>query len=1617
MIPLLRASLLALLLAGCGPAEQTTTAPAAPPPSPNATTASNSAKPVVDQRQLKLEAAGERNYNKQPALALSFATALSPRQSWSDLIEVKRGKDKVAGDWVLAEDGRTLVFPAVQPETEYRVKVSAELLAANGTTLVKDAEVSITTRPLQAMVSFINKGMVVSPAAKLQLPVAAINVAEANIDFFRIGEAQLPQFLVSYNPASAMGTWDIEQVLRGTERVMTGRYALTEAVNQRTELALPIDHAKLREPGVYLAIATPLGTYGWDRQTTYFMSTDLGLHLRQLDNEYVVIASRLSDGKALDGVKVRLLDYQGNTLARGDSDGDGMLRLPRVKDAVMALAEHASGNAIVHLSRQALDISGLDSGGAAYQVNQFHLALPRDLYRPGETIDGMALVRDSDGKLLPNAKVTLRLADPEGQIVLERELLAGPRGEVAINHPLPHAAPTGNYQLSLATAASAQSFRILVEDFMPARIKAEITPPAPVMSLDEAPSFELSANYFYGAPADGNTVDLGLRIRAANQPFVQWPGFSVGVVSDDKRDDYLMLEQVKLDDSGSTSVALDSSTFDNYRQWQSPLQITLRADIQDSGGRPVSARGDLLMWPGAGSMPALKVANDDGYIGADQALELELLSLDSSGTPQAETLNLRIINENRDYYWQYVNGEGWDYRYQSQPYTEQESSLAVTATEPLKQPLFLRPGWYRLELTNSSGQLSSQVVAIGEWADYGDATKPLPDAVRVTLDKPSYRGGDDAQVTVAAPYPGEGVLLVESNSGLLWSQRISVGTDATTFELPIDDEWQRHDLYVSALITQPDTAARASQQLRAIGTAHLPLDRSERKLALELQLADNAEPLKPLPLTIKVANANGQMVNVAVSVVDEGALAVTEYQMPDPYTTYFGRRALIQQLYDNYGEVFRLDAAARAELRYGGDADLLARGGQFKSEVRILTLWLGPLQTDSNGEASLNIDLPDFIGSARISAVAWDDERFGLAEKNVTVASPVIAELAMPRFLARGDNATLQLELRNMTGAERTLDLELSASSNLNLGTGGGKQQITLPPGKKVLMPVAVSVNDGSRRGEISLKLGDQTLTISRQFNLATREPYAAETRSQRAVVKAGEQFAASNQEQGLLASSLQTRFAINNAPALGLASHFNGLLHYPYGCLEQVTSAAMPLLLTNGASREALGLKLPDNLKDPTAALLSAIDQLRAKQRPNGSFGLWDSNSSEEPYLTAYASDFLLRARAAGYAVPDAMLKPALERLQYYVNSPLALDEPADEPGHWRLSVQAYAAYLLAQQQQVSLAQLRPLFDRDARDARSSLPLMRFAAAFALLGDHKRATDAAQRALKLERDDDRWYGDYGSPVRDLAQSLVLMLRHQLLVEESQNKLFELSDLVRDYQYYWYSTQDQAALLELALSLEVNKNWQANVSLGADQQQLARSGNWQQLVSGPAAPFSLSNSGEAPLFVEVTTVGYPLAAPTPVSNGVSVVRRYYNELGKPIVGAPQLKVGQRLVVELTVRADKRMPDALLVDLLPAGLELENPALFAGDDGQMQLPGGINLLDPRVNPHARHVEFRDDRFVAALALPAKQDVTITYIARAVTTGTFGLPATLVEDMYRPARRAIGSSEGQLQVLSP
>ncbi|MFQ2442651.1 alpha-2-macroglobulin family protein [Aeromonas caviae] len=1587
--------LAALLLAGCGPDK-----PVSQVPTTESTARQEAGEPS------SVVQANARQYRDAPALALVFSGPLAPKANWQSWLSVSEGGKQVQGEWILADDGRTLYFPNVQPDKSYEVSLKAGLGPS-------PLRWTLKTRPLETGASFTASGMVLPLRDELRLPISAVNVDEVNIDFFRVDAEYLPRFLAEYRPGAGMGNWELEQITQRAKRVFSGRYALELDANRRETRLINVKEPQLAEAGVYFAVMSPLGNYDWRKETTYFAVSDMGLSARRYRDELEVFVSSLASADPLKDVQLSLLDQKGNRLQVQTTDPQGHRRFDQVQGARLLLAEQGKHLAVLRLDGAALDLSTFDLGTQPWQAQQLYLFSGRDLYRPGERLDSEILLKGQDGQLLPGMAVELEVKQPDGQLLEQKRLLPDNLGAAHYGLHLPDDAPLGRWTISLKTAAGSRfEWPFLVEEFLPERLKLQLGkgPDGEVTSLDAALTLPLQGDYLYGAPASATKAKAEVKISRATMPFTQWQEFTLG--------DVLLAEQAKdleplnltLDAQGQGTFSL-ADELDGVRAL-GPLEVAYRVSLAEPGGRAVNRSRTQYGWPAGSQWPALKADFVADRVEGGKPLPFQILNLDEQGQPVAGAVKVRLINEYRDYYWHYADGEGWKYEFNSQPYLEQEQTLQLDGKGPTPLTLQLAAGWYRLEVENSQGHQSSLRVEIGSYAWGGGGEQARPDKIAITLDKRAYQAGEKAKVTLVAPRPGKGLLLVEDGDGLRWWQRIELkgaGGDAKDargeFEIPVSPEWLRHDLHISAQIAAPDSdskpvSQKSVQSLRSVGLVPLTLDREARRLPLTLSAPDKAVPLTRLEVTAtSTPNSQGRVVLAAV---DRGVLNISDYQPLDPFEIFFGRKRFAQDLFDNYGQVIPPQDGKLARLNYGGDRAPLKKGGALESRVEIAALWSGEVSFDESGKAVIPLELPNFNGELALMALAWNEQQVGEAERAVKVVAPLVAEIGWPRFGTRGDETRALVQLRNMSGEDQTLSLAWTLNGGLK-ANGELPGTLSLKNGEEQWLTLPLTVTGASGVASLQLAASGKDFAISRDWTLPLRSPWPAETRQRYQMLAPGQEMAFAPAElAGLDRANLQGLLSLSGTPPWDPAAQWQALADYPYACLEQTLSRAWPYLLTTADERTAWrkpaeGKKAASEA-DVQRALLQRLQRL---QLPSGGFGLWDGRSDEEQWLTAYAADYLLARKEAGDAVPEAMLNQALNRLQNYLTDSQYGERWSSAPEHSRLAYQAYSAYVLARVGKAPLATLRLIWEQQADHARSGLPLLHLSLALSAMGDEQNAAKALSRALATERGDD-YLGDYGSPLRDEALELSLLRQHKLAAERWPALSAKVAETLAHRQ--WLSTQERLALLRLA-RVDPAVDWQARMTSSLGSGSLSGSAPLQQGAPEALAVSSVTNEGKGSLYVQRPLVGYPEQAPARISKGMSVTRSWFNSDGQPFDPA-KVKVGDLVVVRLNVSSESAVPDALLVEMVPAGFELENPALGNSIKLEELSIEGKPAWQSEWNDYLKHQEFRDDRYTAALDLSEGSNQQLVYLMRAVTPGRYQVPPTQVEDMYRPELRAVG-----------
>ena len=1515
-------------------------------------------------------------------------------------------------DGIITARGDTLCVNGLKHGESYEIKVLSGFPADSGEKTIESFQTRIVVPDRKAAISFSGAGYVLPREGSAGLPVTTINLDRVRVKLLRVNERNLVPTIDAEKLTMRFDSEAVDEVVNRTGKlVWQGEMAVSGERNRAVVTAIPLkDMLRDDGPGIYLAVVDRADLRDDEARqvaTNWVLVSNLGLTTYTGSDGVAVAVRSLADAKPIPGVTVRLYAHNNGVLASVTSDVHGIARIPgglvhgKGGDepfAAMAYGPDGDFN-FLELGRAAFDLSDRGvSGRPQPGPVDAYLYTDRGIYRPGESVHLISLVRDDKADAMTNLPLTLRLIRPDGVEVERRQFADDRLGAHETTFALARDARIGTWRAEVrldpkAPPVGSAEFR--VEDFVPPQLKVELSAANQPIVPGETFPVSINARYYYGASGAGLAVESEATIAVDQKPFQNEPGFRFGLAEEEfagKRQD---VDAPVTDNEGKSTASVNLTDVPALTK---PLAATIRVSVVEPSGRTVTetVTRPIRQRPLA---IGLRSSAGDEAIPEGQPAALEIIAVNAEGTrTDAKNLRWELLRESWQYDWYSINGS-WRHRTQVRDQPIETGTLDVTGGAPASLARTLPAGRYRWEVTDSlSGAQSSVRFHVGWWVE---AELPdVPDKLEVALDKTSYQPGETAKLFVKAPFAGEAELAIASER-ILAMRSVALPAGGTTIEIPVQAVWGSG---VYALVSgyRPSTPAGPQQRGpgRAVGIAWLGIDTSPRTLDVTLAAPNVARPRTTLDLPVKVSGLPaGEDAYVTLAAVDEAVLKLTDFDSPAPERYFYGKRQLGVELRDLYGRLIDPRANAVGALRSGGDqfAKRSVAGLPDRSS-RVVALFSGLVRLDADGAATVHFDVPDFQGQLRLMAVAFAAHKLGSATAAMVVRDPVVTMVSLPRFLAPGDTARIGVVVNNVEGPPGDYRLALSAS---------GAGAFAAPIEKVINLPAGQAFSDGiplsaTTIGNAALKLeliGPDDLHIARDFTIGVRPAQSYQLRRFVGRLEPGKSVTLDDSAaEEFLPATGEAFLTVSPRPDWDVPGLLRALDRYAYGCLEQTTSRALPLLYVDAVA----GLWHSDPDFSPAGTIDRAIGHVIELQRSDGSFGVWNDTDDTVPWLDAYATDFLIRAKEHGRNVPDFAIRSALGWLRDYVRQ--------DHTKPEELTAVAYAHYVLARSKADDLAALRYFNDTQLAGLPTQLAKAQLGAALAQTGDATRAAAAYTAALGTApaRAPGLRFVDYGSDLRDNAAVLAFAAGNPgapprlTAVMDRVGELFGRANRTSTQEQAWLLMAAEAAARISGGSMTIATGNSAPKT-GSEPLYLRRS------LGAGMEPVTVTNRGGAPVWRTVSITGVAKADLPPESKGYAVSRTVYNRDGTP---ADLAKIRQSDVLVVAIKGSRadaaRSARTLVVDLLPAGFEIETATATGGQS----LANYSWLKDTAETAYS---EARDDRYVAALDLgEGVKDFTLGYVVRAVTPGEFKYPALAIEDMYDP-ETAGRTGIGKLVVL--
>jgi hypothetical protein len=1044
--------------------------------------------------------------------------------------------------------------------------------------------------------------------------------------------------------------------------------------------------------------------------------------------------------------------------------------------------------------------------------------------------------------------------------------------------------------------------------------------------------------------------------------------------------DKVIQKTIKADNTDATGQAIVTLPA-NMLNRADPNQarvVTVTAGVTEPSGREVRTRLTLPVL-NYDSWVGVLVKNERNGFDRNEDVAFNVININSgASTVKQGHISYKIIEEDWDYHWYYSNS--WRYTVNRYDKSTVANGQLLTNDDGIARLAVGQQPWgrYRLEVTdNASGQSTQLRYRVGWWNAAGSQSA-LPDQVKMALSQAQATAGEQVKLHIKPPYAGKLHLLI-ANETILQERVLDI--PAQGMELTIDVEKNfGPDAYIMANVYRP--GHQGAGPARAVGISHLTIKQPQLEAKVEVIAPEKVEPNQSINVQVHTNLPKGSRVILAA--VDEGILQLTRFESPDPQAFFLAKRRLGLSIMDLYGHLIQHQDGESLRVHFGGDAE--SAGG---SDVAPLSTFVKPVAlvsdlapVDEHGNVTIALDLPQYNGRLRLMAVAFNDQRMGSASENMVVRDPVVVQPVMPRFMSVGDQAQVSVSVHNLELPKGKFILQWEATENFELSEH--EQAIELDEDERINVGINVQA--------ISAQSGRIGLTLTRSdgvkqyyhWDLTAITNRFVEEYENSVFLAAGSRGTIGSDVGDLTPESRRIIARVTDQPVLATNWISQSLSRYPFGCLEQTTSKAWPVLYVSDNDPSWTKITRDKHIS-------KAINHISQMQLNNGAFSLWRGGRSPEPWLSMYAMEFLQEAKAKGYDVPEAMLTNGMD----YVEN-LNVDA---------ISVRAYAMYLRTKYGNPDAGETRYLASLLSLKAYGVQSHVHLAATFGLLGDAQREKNLLSGVKGSNWSSWNRY-DYRSRLRDKALMSYYVLNSTSIDPAYKAEVMEqLEDLYQEAKKLRYiSTQEKGWLLRLASLNNEAKPLSTNSPINLDfrDYQLKDLAGY---LADQSTWTSAKNTSDSDMYIKISSSGVNKDLTEAFANKMGVITEYKNLATGKTMELTQVKQGTDVMVVHKIEIDDDLKYDMELSIeapVPAGFELENPRLSSG----RTLITKVTRLTPTFE------EYRDDRYVAAWSLSRGYRTRgikdnayyVAYVMRAVTPGSYLVPAVAIEDMYQPRYRS-------------
>ena len=1306
----------------------------------------------------------------------------------------------------------------------------------------------------------------------------------------------------------------------------------------------------------------------------------------------------------------------------------------------------------------------------------------RGVYRPGETVTFRGIDRDQVlGSIIVHKgdyTITAEEGWWKGQKIAEPiNGSLSESGGFYGSFKIPDDQEPGTYTIKYRRSDAKdeydyQSVYFRIAEFERVKTSASITIPDIDYYSGDTISAQLSAEYLAGGALSGASYSGSWYKEAEQISFdtKETKGYTFGPDIYSYRTYYSDTDG-KLNGEGKASLTCNSEKITDG----STYIYRLEAAVTDVSNQRISTQSQLLVHPAKFYAGLKSERQSGGFAKKEAKLDFSYLLTDVRGNmldslKKVSSLEYKLTREE----WTMVNEQSVDNSLYTR-YERQDVEEAAGQVDKKAQGKFSvtpqKSGWYTLTLTGTDTDGNTVISELGFYVTGGDSYRYNnynSEGINLTPDQSQYNPGDTAQVLVESPLPAGDYLITIEREGIFTEEIRHFDSPANVIEIPIASN------YVPVIyVAISSYSVRSGQPSHQYGEPDLdkpkgyfgvaPLFVNPYVRAFSVQVESDKPSYRPgetatLTLTATKGGKPLSDAELTVMAVDRGVVDLINYHVENPIEYFYSTYNFPLRVRGGDSRALLMDPVSYSvKDLIGGDAEESEKDEDERKDFRPTAVFEPVVVTDKDGKATVTFKVPDSLTTYRVTAFGVKDDLFALQEDEFLVNNPINVQQVQPRKLRERDTAECGVVITNLDGNGHEMTVSLETRSPVKNTSQDEREGRTTVPG--------LAFVDGESSHKVYVAPGDSTVVY---FNVAAQTQGTVElvytissdilneklnspikiekTFTYETVATYGtldEKEKLGTEELAIPGFTKEGRGDLSftiDATRLGmLGGAVNYLFDYPYGCLEQQSSAVLPLVIF-GDYIDVFGLD--SKIADIKKCVTTYTKSWSKYQLENGGFPYWPGGSYPSLYVSIRMANIYNLALERGYTAADLGYnnKKLLDYIEHEIRD--ADRDPAR--ASYNDYIKACAALVLAKSNPPYALILLDELYRHYSDLNLStkallglgyLSIPGYASKVKTLADDIRPylqIDGRSVTVLRKTGSDMWEW-YNSDSEQMA--LILQLFAEVDAKDSMVDRLIYTLLKNQSHGYWQNTASTSRVLE-AIYTYIQKrdldNTDYTAKLSLSGRELLSAG-FKGAAAKPVSlnlPFedefisslardqvqeiNIEKDGKGNLYY---TIQMRYALPDELLNardeGIKLEYQIIDTQTGELVNPPndkdsllKLTSGKTYKASIRIAASKAHDYLALRAPIPSGAEILDSSLVT--TGTVEESSGNSWKHWLSNKtiHDNEVRFFWDSFASGAT-------TVEFTFRAARRGVYPLPPVLAECMYEP--ETFGRGDGYLCVI--